>query len=136
MIAANFDVGRRSSGRSAAEQNVLSGSLKEIVDDFEGAARTVAAAAAKDLRIGARPSSCNADKIGKERIHDGDVRHCGQVNRTRGFILRRAMHPDSVKYHVIYGTIFAANSKSRDQQRSGTCNLETNKAVVVGAGFK
>ena len=72
MIAADLDVGWIHGGGAAAEQNVLSGGLEEVVVNLVGVDRFVAAAATDGSCIGALSGDRDAIQAVNVGVDDGN----------------------------------------------------------------
>src|SRR5262249_5455505 len=101
IISTDLDVCRSSSGAPAAEQNVLSGRLEEIIHIFNRAARRSPPAIAQDLSVSAGAGDGDTMEVSEERVQYCSVGHPHHCNGSCGFILWRTVHPHPVKDQVV-----------------------------------
>ena len=77
VIASNLDVFGCASGFASTENDVLSTSFEEVIDDFVGAHGLVAQATRDRLRIAAGTGHRNTVKVTEERIDHCKIRTGG-----------------------------------------------------------
>src|SRR4029077_1587769 len=131
MVVPDLDV-PRCDGRAASPKNqAFPSGFQKIVDDLIRPSVVATGAARYGLRIHATPSDGHTMKvieIGVDYCHELAAAKC---YASRGFILRRAVHPYPVKHDVV-GTLAGKQHQIVDSlARHSAGNLEADEAIVI-----
>ncbi len=111
------------------------GSFEKVVSDFVRPHWLIAKATGDRLRVGARAGPGNAVEIGKVRIYYSDISARTQEDAARGFILRCAMHPYTIKYYVVGWTV-KLNQVVNGLRGRGARHLQADQPIVVSSRRK
>src|SRR6478672_7899996 len=136
MIAADFYIRRRHARAATAEKNILSGRFQKIVLNSVRPVGDITTGSAHSLGIGAGTRSRYAVEVREERVNHGDVSHVVEGDTTCGFVLRGAVHPDTIKNQVIRGAVSHESQRCDACSGSSSRDLEAEETVMVGAGPK
>src|SRR5258708_5381418 len=116
----------------SSQKDVFAGSCQEVVIDLVRPHGIVADSAIDGLGVATLAGSGDAMEIGKERIDDGDVGTSSQLYSARGFIVGRAVEPDSVINNLAAGA--SRRRKGIHQAGSGsTRQFQADQAVMTGS---
>ena len=137
VIVPDLDVGWRHRGSSSAEDDVLAGSLQEIVNDLEGTHRKIPGSSRDCLRVAADAGNGHTVEVGEKRVHNGHKTGSAEEYSTGSLVLCGAVHPHAIENNVICDSILFRRYKIREAYSGSSAgNLHADKAIVICAIHK